>query len=84
MLRISRPPPSAENEEWKELTAPVEVPVVEVANTEEVNGPNRTSFPSMDPPAAWSAAPWWVSSATVTPVSTSAHRMPIAARIAQP
>ena len=35
MLKIISPPPSAVNESWNELTAPVEVPVVEVANSAE-------------------------------------------------
>ncbi len=35
MLRISRPPPTPPYDEWKELTAPVEVPVVETANSDD-------------------------------------------------
>ena len=51
MLKISRPPPSAVNESWKELTAPVDVPVVEVANSAEAASPNRVSLPSIEAPA---------------------------------
>ena len=33
MLKIVMPPPPGENESWKELTAPVEVSVVDAANS---------------------------------------------------
>ena len=36
------------NESWNELTAPVEVPVVETANSAEAQSPNRVSLPSID------------------------------------
>ena len=49
------------NEEWNESTAPVDVPVVEAANSDEAPGPNRVSLPSIDAPAACSAVPGWCS-----------------------
>ena len=48
MLKISRPPPSAVNEEWNELTAPVDVPVVETAKSADADSPKRVSLPSID------------------------------------
>ena len=36
---------------WPELTEPVEVPVVEAANSPDENEPKRTSLLSMFPPA---------------------------------
>ena len=41
------------NEEWNELTAPVDVPVVETANSAEAHSPKRVSLPSIEAPAAW-------------------------------
>jgi hypothetical protein len=40
MLKINRPPPAPVNEEWKEFTAPVEVPVVDTAHSEDAHSPN--------------------------------------------
>ena len=53
MLKISAPPPRLVNESWNELTAPVDVPVVETANSADAHSPNRVSLPSMAAPAAW-------------------------------
>jgi hypothetical protein len=69
MLKISSPPPVPLNEEWKELTAPVEVPVVDTANKDEAHSPSRDSLPSMAPPAAWSATPGWFTSSAVTAIT---------------
>ena len=54
---MASPPPSEVNESWKEFTAPVDVPVVEVANNVEAATPNRVSLPSMEAPARFSAVP---------------------------
>src|SRR5215467_13758607 len=40
------PPPNGVSESWKQLTAPVEVTVVDAANTEQPGGPNPVSTPS--------------------------------------
>ena len=53
MLNMSRPPPTPVYEEWNELTAPVEVPVVETAKRAEAHSPKRVSLPSIAAPAAW-------------------------------
>src|SRR5215470_14759004 len=45
------PPPNGDSESWKQITAPVEVTVVEAANNEQAGVPNLTSAPS----AAWPA-----------------------------
>ena len=82
MLKISAPPPRLVNESWKELTAPVDVPVVETAKSAEAHSPNRVSLPSMDAPAAWNAVPGWFTSRSVTLVTRRPQITPIAARIA--
>src|SRR5690349_5199229 len=51
MLKIVIPPPNGVSESWKQFTAPVEVSVVDAANTEQPGVPNLTSVPS----AAWPA-----------------------------
>ena len=58
MLTSGIMPPSGVKLSWPELTEPVEVPVVEAANSPDENDPNRTSLLSMFPPA-WSAASDW-------------------------
>ena len=50
-------PPSAVYESCIELTAPVEVSVVDVANSVEPTMPNRCSLPSIAPPASSGAVP---------------------------
>ena len=62
------------NEEWKELTAPVEVPVVDTANSDDAASPKRVSLPSIAPPASWNAVPGWCASSAVTPTSEHAPR----------
>src|SRR5665647_164054 len=74
MLKISRPPPSALNEEWNESTAPVDVPVVDVANSDDAATPNRVSLPSMAAPASLSAVPGCAASSDHTPARISPHR----------
>src|SRR6266536_2805888 len=58
MLNNGTKPPSAVNESCIELTAPQEASVVTVANSAELKMPNRTSFPSMLPPAT--PRLWWI------------------------
>src|SRR4249920_2776991 len=48
-------PPKAVYESCAEFTAPVDVPVVDAANTAEPGIPNRTSLPSMFGPDATGA-----------------------------
>ena len=50
MLTSTVPPPKGVMESCEELTAPVEVPVVEAAQAPLAGMPNRTSLPSMFPP----------------------------------
>ena len=57
MLTIVTPPPSGVKLSWKLLTAPVDVSVVDVANSVEAGTPNRVSLPSIAAPAACSAVP---------------------------
>ncbi len=40
-------PPNGVSESWKQFTAPVEVTVVDAANSEQPGVPNRTSVPSI-------------------------------------
>ena len=49
-----------------ELTAPVDVPVVDAANRAEAASPKRVSLPSMAPPASWGAVPGAAISAQVS------------------
>src|SRR4249919_1207125 len=84
MWKMASPPPSAEKEEWNELTAPVEVPVVEAANRADAASPKRVSLPSMDAPASRSAVPGCADSRIEILVTITPQRTPIAARIAYP
>src|ERR1700735_4476154 len=57
MSNSAMPPPNAVSESWKQFTAPVEVTVVEAANSEQPAVPNRVSTPSMAPCARMLAVP---------------------------
>src|SRR5581483_2488138 len=57
MLNSATPPPNGVNESWNELTAPVEVTVVDAANSDEAGMPNATFLPSIAAPAACAATP---------------------------
>src|SRR5215467_10418935 len=64
MSNRAMPPPNAVSESWKQFTDPVEVTVVDAANTEQPMGPNLVSTPSVAPCAscgAIPAVPRWVS-----------------------
>src|SRR6516165_11600050 len=57
MLKIVIPPPNGVSESWKQFTEPVDVSVVDAANTEQPGVPNLVSTPSMAWPAAIVAVP---------------------------
>ena len=76
------PPPRPVKEEWKELTAPVEVRVVETAKIDEVPTPKRTSLPSIAPPAMSSAGPWWANSVHIIRATKPNQIVAIVPRIA--
>src|SRR5215471_15943029 len=70
-------PPNGVSESWKQLTAPVEVTVVDGANSEQPMGPNLVSTPSVAPCAscgAIPAVPRWVSK-YVTPPTAASQRI---------
>ncbi|SKU98006.1 Uncharacterised protein [Mycobacteroides abscessus subsp. abscessus] len=58
-------------------TAPVDVPVVDTANSALAGIPNRTSLPSIIAPAACAAIPRGLDSAQVTRASMPPKRVPI-------
>ena len=86
MLNNGTKPPSAVNESCIELTAPQEASVVIVANSAELKMPNRTSFPSMLPPAT--PRLWWIglpfASAHQHNSTPPTKRINIAAQTVQP
>src|SRR5262252_10060841 len=47
MLSTAMPPPNGVSESWKQFTAPVDVTVVDPANSEHPTGPNLVSVPSV-------------------------------------
>ena len=47
MSNSAMPPPNGVSESWKQLTEPVDVTVVDAANTEQPGVPVRTSTPSI-------------------------------------
>ena len=82
MWNSAVPPPSGVNESCAEFTAPVDVPVVEVAKSADAHSPKRVSLPSIAAPAAWVAVPApWISKNVAEKVK-AAHRVPITPRIA--
>ena len=84
MSTIVIPPPRAVKLSWKLLTAPVDVSVVEVANSAEAGTPKRVSLPSIAAPTALGTVPWWAISAAVVANTAPAQMTTIAARIAYP
>ena len=76
------PPPRPVNEEWKELTAPVEVSVVATAKIDEAPTPKRVSLPSIAPPAMSNAGPWWANSVHIIRAVKPIQMVTIVARIA--
>src|ERR1700678_2176287 len=57
MSNSAIPPPNGVSESWKQFTAPVEVTVVDDANSEQPGGPNLVSTPSYAPWASWGPSP---------------------------
>src|SRR6185369_9595242 len=81
MSNSAIPPPNGVSESWKQFTAPVDVTVVDDANSEQPGGPNLLSTPSYAPCASWGAAPAvprWVSKKLIPPTA-HAQMMTIAA-----
>src|SRR5580704_935583 len=86
MSNSAIPPPNGVSESWKQFTAPVEVTVVDDANSEQPGGPNLVSTPSYAPCASWGAAPAvprWVSKSEIPPTA-AAQMMTITATSAYP
>ena len=72
MSSKAMPPPNGVNESWKEFTDPVEVVVVEAANSDEPGVPNATCLPSMAPCASCGAIPApWASKKLIPPTAAS-------------
>ncbi len=78
------PPPKAEKLSCSEFTAPVDVPVVEFANSAEDGMPKRTSLPSRFAPATTAAGPPGFASAVQMTASTRPHRKVITPSSATP
>src|SRR6266851_7402872 len=72
MSNNAMPPPNGVNESWKEFTDPVEVTVVEAANSDEPGVPNWTCLPSIAACAACGASPaCWASKKLMPPTAAS-------------
>ena len=81
MSNSAMPPPNGVSESWKQFTDPVDVTVVDAANTEQPGGPNLVSTPSYVPCAicgAIPAVPRWASKKLIPPTA-AAQMMTIAA-----
>lgn len=64
------------------MTAPVEVSVVATEKIADAPIPKRASLPSIAPPAAWSAGPWWPNSVHIIRAVKPSQMVTIVARIA--
>src|SRR5215475_7161815 len=84
MLNSATPPPNGVNESWNEFTAPVEVTVVDAANSDDAGMPNATFLPSIAAPAALAATPECWFSKTLIKAADASHRITITERIAYP
>src|ERR1700751_3511779 len=74
MSNSAIPPPNGVSESWKQFTAPVEVTVVDDANSEQPGGPNLLSTPSYAPCASGGPAPGvarWVSNRLIPPTAAA-------------
>src|SRR5215469_15479933 len=72
MSNSAIPPPNGVSESWKQSTAPVDVTVVDAANTEQAGLPNLVSTPSYAPCARWVATPApWASKKLMPPTAAS-------------
>ena len=83
MLTRGTAPPPGVKLSWAELTAPVEVPVVDAANSPEPEGPKRTSLPSALPPAWSSFTTWDTSLASSSGLPSTSKAMAIPALASQ-
>src|SRR5215471_20054729 len=84
MLKSAIPPPNGVNESWNEFTAPVDVTVVDAANSDDPGMPNATFLPSIAAPAAVAATPeCWCSKKLISDTDAS-HKNTITERIAYP
>src|SRR5215469_9131647 len=84
MLNSTTPPPNGVNESWNEFTAPVDVTVVDAANSEDPGMPKATFLPSKAAPAAWAAIPECWFSKKLMSDADAIHRIAITERIAYP
>src|SRR5262249_8794433 len=84
MLNSATPPPNGVYESWNEFTAPVEVTVVDAANSDDPGMPKTTFLPSIAAPAACAATPDPWCSKKLTSAADAAHRITITERIAYP
>jgi hypothetical protein len=84
MLIIGSIPPNAVYESWKELTAPVEVSVVDAAKVAESETPKRTSLPSIAAPMACGTVPLPASSNPFVNKMLATASSPMTARMAYP
>src|SRR5215467_14611896 len=82
MLNSAMPPPNGVNESWNEFTAPVEVTVVDAANSDEPGMPKATFLPSIAAPAACAAAPECWFSKKLIKAADASHRIAITDTIA--
>ena len=57
MSNTAIPPPNGVNESWNEFTEPVDVTVVDAANSDEPGVPKATFLPSIAPWARCGASP---------------------------
>src|SRR5215467_14389247 len=74
MSSTAIPPPNGVSESWKQFTEPVDVTVVDAANTEQPDGPNLVSTPSYVPCAIWGAipaVPRWASKRLIPPTAAA-------------
>ena len=79
-------PPNGLSESWKQFTEPVEVTVVDAANSEQACGPNLVSTPSYVPCASCGpspAVPRWLWK-KVSPPTAAAQMITITASSAKP
>src|SRR5580704_1074488 len=74
MSNSAMPPPNGVSESWKQFTAPVDVTVVDAANTEHPGVPNLVSTPSVAPCASCAAVPavpTWASNRLIPPTAAA-------------
>lgn len=79
MSSSAMPPPNGDSESWKQFTAPVDVTVVDAANSEQPGVPNRVSVPSAAPCASCDATAACCISKKLIPPTAAAQRITITA-----